>query len=133
MFKFKESTNQKLEKEINKILDRMAESDEPPETGQWPKEVEMVTTSETVKDTLDTEGNPTGSVIEKKQELPPNDVEQLTNLVAVKNDHNRQKNETIQNLSKAGLSLAGIMALLIFEQDHTITSRVGSFIPKPKI
>ena len=60
-------------------------------------------------------------------------LESLKSLVAIKNDYNDHRKSLIETVVKAGVSLAGIVILLGFEANHTISSRSLGFLPKPKI
>lgn len=126
------SINGKFDDEIEKKLNRLAEVKESADSNS--DEPNLVVTSTVTRDNLDSEGNVSGSTIEKREEvLQSQDMQDLKALVALKKDYNSQRNETIQTVVKAGLSLAGVLILLAFEQNHSITTKSLSFFPKPRV
>lgn len=80
-------------------------------------------------------------VLDSISELDPNSqtetmsdqVKLLGEVVRVKNEYNKPKNELIQKITTIGGTLLGIGAMLAFEQNGVITSKAMSFIPKPRI
>lgn len=126
------SINGKFDDEIEKKLNRLAEVKESTDSNS--DEPNLVVTSTVTRDNLDSEGNVSGSTIEKREEvLQSQDMQDLKALVALKKDYNSQRNETIQTVVKAGLSLVGVLILLAFEQNHSITTKSLSFFPKPRV
>ena len=98
---------------------------------------DMPVVSENVRDTLDGEGNVTGSVVERKSELVRsdihNDIQDLKDIVAIKNDYNAQRSDMASTIVRAGCALASVALMLTFEISHSITTKSLGFMPKPKI
>lgn len=125
------SINQKFDEQIDAYLDRLKEEMNPENESDLNDD--LTRTSEVTRDTLDGDGNVTSSVVERHDEMTNHNLESLKSLVAVRNDYNEQKKSLIETVVKAGVSLAGIIILLGFEANHTISSRSLGFLPKPKI
>ena len=119
------SINQKFDEQIDAYLDRLKEEMNPENESDLNDD--LTRTSEVTRDTLDGDGNVTSS------EMTNHNLEALKSLVAVKNDYNDHRKSLIETVVKAGVSLAGIVILLGFEANHTISSRSLGFLPKPKI
>ena len=64
---------------------------------------------------------------------PTQDIEELKEVVAIRNDYNSHRKELIDTGIKAGMSVVGILLMLGFEMSHSITSKSLSFLPKPRI
>ncbi|WP_288920451.1 hypothetical protein [uncultured Bifidobacterium sp.] len=98
---------------------------------------DMPVVSENVRDTLDGEGNVTGSVVERKSELVRsdihNDIQDLKDIVTIKNDYNAQRSDMASTIVRAGCALASVALMLTFEISHSITTKSLGFMPKPKI
>lgn len=80
-------------------------------------------------------------VLDSISEMDPNDqteamseqVKLLGEVVRVKNEYNKPNNEKFEKIASICGTLLGIGAMLAFEQNGVITSKVLSFIPKPRI
>lgn len=114
-----------------KVRESLSDEDDEFETD----EPELVTTSVDVQDTLDAEGNVTGSVVKKHEEITheSQDIADLKAMVAVKNDLNEQHHSMIEAGLKVAGSIVCVGAMLFFERSHAITSKSLSFMPKPKL
>lgn len=130
------SINRKFDDQINVILDRIASKNDPDQENPTEDRDDMPETSETVRDTLDGDGNVTSSVVEKRYETSSpisTDIQDLKSVVAVKNDYNDHRKALVDTAIKAGLAVVSVVIMLGFEMSHSITTRTLSFMPKPKI
>ena len=127
--------NQMFDEKIERVLIRISDKLDI-ETPDDDKD-DMPVVSENVRDTLDGEGNVTGSVVERKSELVRsdihNDIQDLKDIVAVKNDYNAQRSDMASTIVRAGCALASVALMLTFEISHSITTKSLGFMPKPKI
>ena len=127
--------NQMFDEKIEQVLIRISDKLDI-ETPDDDKD-DMPVVSENVRDTLDGEGNVTGSVVERKSELVRsdihNDIQDLKDIVAVKNDYNAQRSDMASTIVRAGCALASVALMLTFEISHSITTKSLGFMPKPKI
>lgn len=129
------SINQKIDNEIDVILDRIKLKNDP-SVQEDPDRDDAVKTFESSRDNLDKDGAVASSVVEKRWEdksTLQNDINDMKALVAVKNDYNEQRTQLVDTVIKAGLALASVVVMLGFEVNHSITTRGLSFMPKPKI
>ena len=129
------SINQKIDREINAILDRIRSKNEA-SSDEDPDHDDVVEVSELSRDQLDGEGNVTSSIVEKRFENESalkNDINDVKALVAVKNDYNEHRTQLVDTTIKAGLTVVSILVMLGFEVSHSITTRTLGFMPKPKI
>ena len=131
--------NQMFDEKIEQVLIRISEkldSNETVDEGYDDKD-DMPVVSENVRDTLDGEGNVTGSVVERKSELVRsdihNDIQDLKDIVTIKNDYNAQRSDMASTIVRAGCALASVALMLTFEISHSITTKSLGFMPKPKI
>lgn len=127
--------NQMFDEKIEQVLIRISDKLDI-ETPDDDKD-DMPVVSENVRDTLDGEGNVTGSVVERKSELVRsdihNDIQDLKDIVAIKNDYNAQRSDMASTIVRAGCALASVALMLTFEISHSITTKSLGFMPKPKI
>ena len=127
--------NQMFDEKIEQVLMRISDKLDI-ETPDDDKD-DMPVVSENVRDTLDGEGNVTGSVVERKSELVRsdihNDIQDLKDIVAIKNDYNAQRSDMASTIVRAGCALASVALMLTFEISHSITTKSLGFMPKPKI
>lgn len=127
--------NQMFDEKIERVLIRISDKLDI-ETPDDDKD-DMPVVSENVRDTLDGEGNVTGSVVERKSELVRsdihNDIQDLKDIVAIKNDYNAQRSDMASTIVRAGCALASVALMLTFEISHSITTKSLGFMPKPKI
>lgn len=127
--------NQMFDEKIEQVLIRISEKLDI-ETPDDDKD-DMPVVSENVRDTLDGEGNVTGSVVERKSELVRsdihNDIQDLKDIVTIKNDYNAQRSDMASTIVRAGCALASVALMLTFEISHSITTKSLGFMPKPKI
>ena len=127
--------NQMFDDKIEQVLIRISDKLDI-ETPDDDKD-DMPVVSENVRDTLDGEGNVTGSVVERKSELVRsdihNDIQDLKDIVAIKNDYNAQRSDMASTIVRAGCALASVALMLTFEISHSITTKSLGFMPKPKI
>ena len=127
--------NQMFDEKIEQVLIRISDKLDI-ETPDDDKD-DMPVVSENVRDTLDGEGNVTGSVVERKSELVRsdihNDIQDLKDIVTIKNDYNAQRSEMASTIVRAGCALASVALMLTFEISHSITTKSLGFMPKPKI
>lgn len=127
--------NQMFDEKIEQVLIRISDKLDI-ETPDDDKD-DMPVVSENVRDTLDGEGNVTGSVVERKSELVRsdihNDIQDLKDIVTIKNDYNAQRNDMASTIVRAGCALASVALMLTFEISHSITTKSLGFMPKPKI
>ena len=127
--------NQMFDEKIEQVLTRISDKLDI-ETPDDDKD-DMPVVSENVRDTLDGEGNVTGSVVERKSELVRsdihNDIQDLKDIVAIKNDYNAQRSDMASTIVRAGCALASVALMLTFEISHSITTKSLGFMPKPKI
>ena len=127
--------NQMFDEKIEQVLIRISDKLDI-ETPDDDKD-DMPVVSENVRDTLDSEGNVTGSVVERKSELVRsdihNDIQDLKDIVAIKNDYNAQRSDMASTIVRAGCALASVALMLTFEISHSITTKSLGFMPKPKI
>lgn len=127
--------NQMFDEKIEQVLIRISDKLDI-ETPDDDKD-DMPVVSENVRDTLDGEGNVTGSVVERKSELVRsdihNDIQDLKDIVAIKNDYNAQRSDMTSTIVRAGCALASVALMLTFEISHSITTKSLGFMPKPKI
>ncbi len=128
--------NQMFDEKIEQVLIRISEKLDSNETVDEDKD-DMPVVSENVRDTLDGEGNVTGSVVERKSELVRsdihNDIQDLKDIVTIKNDYNAQRSDMASTIVRAGCALASVALMLTFEISHSITTKSLGFMPKPKI
>ena len=128
--------NQMFDEKIEQVLIRISEKLDSNETPDDDKD-DMPVVSENVRDTLDGEGNVTGSVVERKSELVRsdihNDIQDLKDIVTIKNDYNAQRSDMASTIVRAGCALASVALMLTFEISHSITTKSLGFMPKPKI
>lgn len=128
--------NQRFDEKIEQVLRRISEKLDSNETVDEDKD-DMPVVSENVRDTLDSDGNVTGSVVERKSELVRSDIhtdiQDLKDIVAIKNDYNAQRSDMASTIVRAGCALASIALMLTFEISHSITTKSLGFMPKPKI
>ena len=127
--------NRMFDEKIEQVLMRISEKLDI-ETPDDDKD-DMPVVSENVRDTLDGEGNVTGSVVERKSELVRsdihNDIQDLKDIVTIKNDYNAQRSDMASTIVRAGCALASVALMLTFEISHSITTKSLGFMPKPKI
>lgn len=127
--------NQMFDEKIEQVLMRIRDKLDI-ETPDDDKD-DMPVVSENVRDTLDGEGNVTGSVVERKSELVRsdihNDIQDLKDIVTIKNDYNAQRSDMASTIVRAGCALASVALMLTFEISHSITTKSLGFMPKPKI
>lgn len=127
--------NQMFDEKIEQVLIRISDKLDT-ETPDDDKD-DMPVVSENVRDTLDGEGNVTGSVVERKSELVRsdihNDIQDLKDIVTIKNDYNAQRSDMASTIVRAGCALASVVLMLTFEISHSITTKSLGFMPKPKI
>ncbi len=127
--------NQMFDEKIEQVLMRISEKLDI-ETPDDDKD-DMPVVSENVRDTLDGDGNVTGSVVERKSELVRsdihNDIQDLKDIVTIKNDYNAQRSDMASTIVRAGCALASVALMLTFEISHSITTKSLGFMPKPKI
>ena len=127
--------NQMFDDKIEQVLIRISDKLDI-ETPDDDKD-DMPVVSENVRDTLDGEGNVTGSVVERKSELVRsdihNDIQDLKDIVTIKNDYNAQRSDMASTIVRAGCALASVALMLTFEISHSITTKSLGFMPKPKI
>ena len=127
--------NQMFDEKIEQVLMRISEKLDI-ETPDDDKD-DMPVVSENVRDTLDGEGNVTGSMVERKSELVRsdihNDIQDLKDIVTIKNDYNAQRSDMASTIVRAGCALASVALMLTFEISHSITTKSLGFMPKPKI
>ena len=127
--------NQMFDEKSEQVLMRISEKLDI-ETPDDDKD-DMPVVSENVRDTLDGEGNVTGSVVERKSELVRsdihNDIQDLKDIVTIKNDYNAQRSDMASTIVRAGCALASVALMLTFEISHSITTKSLGFMPKPKI
>lgn len=127
--------NQMFDEKIEQVLIRISDKLDT-ETPDDDKD-DMPVVSENVRDTLDGEGNVTGSVVERKSELVRsdihNDIQDLKDIVTIKNDYNAQRSDMASTIVRAGCALASVALMLTFEISHSITTKSLGFMPKPKI
>lgn len=127
--------NQMFDEKIEQVLIRISDKLDI-ETPDDDKD-DMPVVSENVRDTLDGEGNVTGSVVERKSELVRsdihNDIQDLKDIVTIKNDYNAQRSDMASTIVRAGCALASVALMLTFEISHSITTKSLGFMPKPKI
>ena len=127
--------NQMFDEKIEKVLMRISDKLDI-ETPDDDKD-DMPVVSENVRDTLDGEGNVTGSMVERKSELVRsdihNDIQDLKDIVTIKNDYNAQRSDMASTIVRAGCALASVALMLTFEISHSITTKSLGFMPKPKI
>lgn len=127
--------NQMFDEKIEQVLMRISDKLDI-ETPDDDKD-DMPVVSENVRDTLDGEGNVTGSVVERKSELVRsdihNDIQDLKDIVTIKNDYNAQRSDMASTIVRAGCALASVALMLTFEISHSITTKSLGFMPKPKI
>lgn len=127
--------NQMFDEKIEQVLIRISDKLDI-ETPDDDKD-DMPVVSENVRDTLDGEGNITGSVVERKSELVRsdihNDIQDLKDIVTIKNDYNAQRSDMASTIVRAGCALASVALMLTFEISHSITTKSLGFMPKPKI
>ena len=127
--------NQMFDEKIEQVLIRISDKLDI-ETPDDDKD-DMPVVSENVRDTLDGEGNVTGSVVERKYELVRsdihNDIQDLKDIVTIKNDYNAQRSDMASTIVRAGCALASVALMLTFEISHSITTKSLGFMPKPKI
>lgn len=127
--------NQMFDEKIEQVLIRISDKLDL-ETPDDDKD-DMPVVSENVRDTLDGEGNVTGSVVERKSELVRsdihNDIQDLKDIVTIKNDYNAQRSDMASTIVRAGCALASVALMLTFEISHSITTKSLGFMPKPKI
>lgn len=129
------SINQKIDNEIDVILDRIKLKNDP-SVQEDPDQDDAIKTFESSRDNIDKDGAVESSVVEKRWEdksALQNDINDMKALVAVKNDYNEQRTQLIDTAIKAGLTVASIVIMLGFEVSHSITTRTLGFMPKPKI
>lgn len=132
-FKRTKEINKKFDETIESLLNDISNKNVVEDSEDGSEDQSLIEISTMVRDTLDTDGNVTGSVVERKEELPPSNIDQLKTVVAVKKDFNTHRKEITDTIIKAGLSVLAIGIMLAFEQNHSITTRSLSFLPKPKI
>ena len=127
--------NQMFDEKIEQVLMRISNKLDI-ETPDDDKD-DMPVVSENVRDTLDGEGNVTGSMVERKSELVRsdihNDIQDLKDIVTIKNDYNAQRSDMASTIVRAGCALASVALMLTFEISHSITTKSLGFMPKPKI
>ena len=127
--------NQMFDEKIEQVLIRISDKLDI-ETPDDDKD-DMPVVSENVRDTLDGEGNVTGSVVERKSELVRsdihNDIQDLKDIVTIKNDYNAQRSDMASTIVRAGCALASVALMLTFEISHSITTKSLGFMPKSKI
>ena len=127
--------NQMFDEKIERVLMRI--SDKLDIETRDDDKADMPVVSENVRDTLDGEGNVTGSVVERKSELVRsdihNDIQDLKDIVTIKNDYNAQRSDMASTIVRAGCALASVALMLTFEISHSITTKSLGFMPKPKI
>lgn len=128
--------NQRFDEKIEQVLRRISEKLDSDEIIDEDKD-DMPVVSENVRDTLDSDGNVTGSVVERKSELVRSDIhtdiQDLKDIVAIKNDYNAQRSDMASTIVRAGCALASVALMLTFEISHSITTKSLGFMPKPKI
>lgn len=133
MLKFM-NINKKFDDEITKTLERLADvidtmrasDDDQDESNQ----IRIAYTDHRV---IQQDGRETNNLDEQFKTEDSVEFERLTKLMDLKNAYNEDRQETIQTLIKAGLTLTGIIVLLSFERENVITSKALSFIPKTNI
>lgn len=133
MLKFM-NINKKFDDEITKTLERLADvidtmrasDDDQDESNQ----IRIAYTDHRV---IQQDGRETNNLDEQFKTEDSVEFERLTKLMDLKNAYNEDRQETIQTLIKAGVTLTGIIVLLSFERENVITSKALSFIPKTNI
>ncbi|QIG78153.1 hypothetical protein BIHU0010003c01_00034 [Bifidobacterium phage BitterVaud1] len=133
MLKFM-NINKKFDDEITKTLERLADvidtmrasDDDQDESNQ----IRIAYTDHRV---IQQDGQETNNLDEQFKTEDSVEFERLTKLMDLKNAYNEDRQETIQTLIKAGVTLTGIIVLLSFERENVITSKALSFIPKTNI
>lgn len=132
----RKTINQRFDEKIEQVLMRISEKLDSDEIIDEDKD-DMPVVSENVRDTLDGDGNVTGSVVERRSELVRSDIhtdiQDLKDIVAIKNDYNAQRSEMASTIVRAGCALASVALMLTFEISHSITTKSLGFMPKPKI
>ena len=132
----RKTINQRFDEKIEQVLMRISEKLDSDEIIDEDKD-DMPVVSENVRDTLDSDGNVTGSVVERRSELVRSDIhtdiQDLKDIVAIKNDYNAQRSEMASTIVRAGCALASVTLMLTFEISHSITTKSLGFMPKPKI
>lgn len=133
MLKFM-STNKKFDDEINKTLKRLADKiDEMRNSDDDQDESNQIRVAYTDHRVIQQDGQETNNLDEQFKTEDSVEFERLAKLLDLKKAYNEDRQETIQTLIKAGVTLTGIILLLSFERENVITSKSLSFIPKTNI
>lgn len=133
MLKFM-STNKKFDDEINKTLERLADKiDAMRNSDDDQDESNQIRVAYTDHRVIQQDGRETNNLDEQFKTEDSVEFERLAKLLDLKKAYNENRQETIQTLIKAGVTLTGIILLLSFERENVITSKSLSFIPKTNI
>lgn len=133
MLKFM-STNKKFDDEINKTLERLADKiDAMRNSDDDQDESNQIRVAYTDHRVIQQDGRETNNLDEQFKTEDSVEFERLAKLLDLKKAYNENRQETIQTLIKAGVTLTGIIILLSFERENVITSKSLSFIPKTNI
>lgn len=133
MLKFM-STNKKFDDEINKTLERLADKiDAMRNSDDDQDESNQIRVAYTDHRVIQQDGREINNLDEQFKTEDSVEFERLAKLLDLKKAYNENRQETIQTLIKAGVTLTGIIILLSFERENVITSKSLSFIPKTNI
>ena len=133
MLKFM-STNKKFDDEINKTLERLADKiDTMRNSDEDQDESNQIRVAYTDHRVIQQDGREINNLDEQFKTEDSVEFERLAKLLDLKKAYNEDRQETIQTLIKAGVTLTGIIILLSFERENVITSKSLSFIPKTNI
>ncbi|QHJ76275.1 MAG: hypothetical protein [Bacteriophage sp.] len=133
MLKFM-NINKKFDDEITKTLERLADViDTMRESDDDQDESNQIRIAYTDHRVIQQDGQETNNLDEQYKTEDSVEFERLTKLMDLKKSYNEDRQETIQTLIKAGVTLTGIIVLLSFERENVITSKALSFIPKTNI
>lgn len=133
MLKFM-STNKKFDDEINKALERLADKiDAMRNSDDDQDESNQIRVAYTDHRVIQQDGREINNLDEQFKTEDSVEFERLAKLLDLKKAYNENRQETIQTLIKAGVTLTGIIILLSFERENVITSKSLSFIPKTNI
>lgn len=133
MLKFM-STNKKFDDEINKTLERLADKiDAMRNSDEDQDESNQIRVAYTDHRVIQQDGREINNLDEQFKTEDSVEFERLAKLLDLKKAYNEDRQETIQTLIKAGVTLTGIIILLSFERENVITSKSLSFIPKTNI
>ena len=131
MFQFGD-INKKFDDEITKSLDRLRQVI--PSMGSKDQDgSDQVRVEHTDHRVIQEDGQEINNVDEVFKSMDTVEIDRLGKLLELKKAYNADRQETIQTLIKAGMTLSGILMLLTFERENVITSKALSFIPKAKI